>query len=227
MVLAFCILFATSADDLSFDWEIMIDTERTAGKDARGVDALPAGVLRARSLVEGGLSRQRIRELTRSGRLLRLGRGLYSLPDSPVTENHDLAQVAARVPQGVVCLTSALQFHGLTTASPWQVHVMLPRGARPPRIEHPPLSLVYATGESYRAGIEKHVLEGIPVKVTSVAKTVADCFKYRGKVGLDVALEALKQTLEERKATRAEIRAFARICRVENVMRPYMEALSL
>ena len=205
----------------------MVDTERRTRTDARGVHALPSGVLRARSLVESGLSRQRIQELTGSGKLLRLGRGLYSLPDSPVTENRDLAQVAARAPQGVVCLTSALQFHGLTTASPWQVHLMLPRGARPPRIEHPPLSLVYATGESYRAGIEDHIIEGIPVKVTSIAKTVADCFKYRSKVGLDVGLEALKQTLEERKATRAEIRAFARICRVENVMRPYVEALSV
>ena len=144
-----------------------------------------------------------------------------------MTENHDLAQVAARAPQGVVCLTSALQFHGLTAASPWQVHLMLPRGARLPRIEHPPLSLVYAAGESYRAGIEEHLIEGVPVKVTSIAKTVVDCFKYRSKVGLDVALEALKQTLEERKATRAEIRTFARICRVENIMRPYVEALSL
>ncbi len=188
---------------------------------------LPSGVLRARTLVEGGISRQRIKEMTDAGDLLRLGRGLYSLPDSSVTENHDLAQVAARVPQGVVCLTSALQFHGLTTASPWRVHLLLPRGSRPPKIEHPPLSVVYASEESYGAGIEEQVIEGVPVRVTSVAKTLADCFKYRSKVGLDVALEALKQTLEERRVTRTEIRKFAKICRVENVMRPYVEALSL
>lgn len=188
---------------------------------------LPSGVLRARALVEAGLSRQRIKELTEAGKLLRLGRGLYSLPDSPVTENHDLAQVAARVPQGVICLTSALQFHGLTTASPWRISLMLPRGARPPRIEHPPVALVYASEPAYQAGIEQHVVEGVPVKVTSVAKTVADCFKYRSKVGLDVALEALKQTLEERRVTRAELCRYAQICRVENVMRPYVEALSL
>lgn len=188
---------------------------------------LPDGVLRARTLVQSGLSRQRIKELADSGRLVRLGRGLYSLPESTVTENHDLAQVGARVPHGVICLASALQFHGLTTQNPWRVHIMVPRGARPPHIEHPPLFLVYAGGPSYSAGIEEHLVEGVQLKVTCVAKTVADCFKYRSKVGLDVALEALKQTLEERRATRAEIRKYARICRVENVMRPYVEALSV
>lgn len=189
--------------------------------------SIPGGVLRARSLVQGGLSRTRIKAMADSGKLLHVGRGLYSLPDSPITENHDLAQVAARVPQGVVCLASALQFHGLTTQSPWRVHLMLPRGARPPKIEHPPLDIVYAGGESYGAGIEEHEIEGVTVRVTSVAKTVADCFKYRRVVGLSVALEALKQCLVERRATRAQIRAFARVCRVENVMRPYMETLSL
>ena len=188
---------------------------------------LPLGVLRAHTLVEGGLSRQSIKDLTAAGKLLRLGRGLYSLPDSPVTENHDLAQIAARVPQGVVCLTSALQFHGLTTVSPWRIHLMLPRGARSPRIEHPPLTLTYANEGSYHAGIEEFMAEGINVKVTSVAKTIAVCFKYRSKIGLDVALNALRQTLEEQRATRAEIRRYAKVCRVENVMRPYVEALSL
>ncbi len=188
---------------------------------------LPPGVLRARALVESGLSRQQIKELTDAGKLQHLGRGLYSLPDSAVTENHDLAEVSARVAKGVVCLTSAIQFHSLTTASPWQIHLMIPRGARPPHIEHPPVALVYATGAAYAAGIEQHVIEGVDVKVTSIAKTIADCFKYRSKVGLDVALEALKQTLEERRASRTEIRKYAVICRVENVMRPYVEALSL
>jgi predicted transcriptional regulator of viral defense system len=185
------------------------------------------GVLRSRALVKSGLSRQRIKELTDTGRLKHLGRGLYSLPDSEVTENHELAQIAARVPQGVICLTSALQFHGLTTESPWCIHLMLPRGSRPPHIEHPPVELVYAGGLTYQKGIEEHVIEGVTVKVTSIAKTVADCFKYRSKIGLGVALEALKETLEEKRATRAEIRKYAQICRVENVMRPYVEALSV
>ncbi len=188
---------------------------------------LSAGVLRANTLVQGGLSRQRIKALADAGALIRLGRGLYSLPDAPVTENHDLARVAARVPQGVVCLTSALQFHGLTTASPWRVHLLLPRGARPPKLDHPPVSVVYSSEEAYAAGIEEHLIEGVSVKVTSVAKTVVDCFKYRSRVGLDVALEALRETLLEKRTTRAEIRKMAQICRVETVMRPYVEALSL
>ena len=191
------------------------------------LSSLPDGVLRARELVASGLSRQRIKILMDAGELLHLGRGLYSLPDSPVTENHDLAQIALRVPRGVVCLSSALQFHGLTTASPWRIYVMLPRGARLPCIDHPPIAVLYAADPAYRAGIEEHSIEGVTVKVTSVAKTVADCFKYRSKVGLDVALEGLKQVLEERRATRAEIRQYAQVCRVDNVMRPYVEALSL
>ncbi|MEO7715952.1 MAG: type IV toxin-antitoxin system AbiEi family antitoxin domain-containing protein [Capsulimonas sp.] len=195
--------------------------------DTLSMPTLPSGVLRARSLVGAGLSRQRIKELTDTGKLLRLGRGLYSLPDSPITENHDLAQIAARVSQGVICLSSALQFHGLTTASPWRVHLLLPRGARPPQIEHPPVTLTFASGNAYQAGIEEHMIEGVSVKVTSISKTIADCFKYRSKIGLDVALEALKQVLQEQRATRAEIRKYAQICRVENVMRPYLEALSL
>ena len=189
--------------------------------------ALPSGVLRAYDLVDSGFSRQRIKNFTEAGQLLHLGRGLYSLPESPVTENHALAEIAARVPQGVICLASALQFHGLTTVSPWRVHLMLPRGARPPRIEYPPILVAFAGGDAYHSGIEEFSIEGVPVKVTSIAKTIADCFKYRGKVSLDVALEALKQALEERRATRAEIRRYAQICRVENVMRPYIEALSL
>lgn len=188
---------------------------------------LDAGVLRARALVEQGLSRHQIKELADTGRLLHLGRGLYSLPDSPITENHDIAQVAARVPHGVVCLASALQFHGLTTQNPWRINLMLQRGARPPHIEHPPLFLVYAQGESFHAGIEEHPIEGVNVRVTCVAKTIADCFKYRSKVGLDVALEALKECLTERRATREELRRYAKICRMERIMTPYVEAYSI
>jgi predicted transcriptional regulator of viral defense system len=207
----------------------MKELQTAFGPEERGRSApvLPRGVLRARTLVQSGISRQRLKYLTDNGKLLRLGRGLYSLPDSDVTENHDLAQVAARVPNGVVCLTSALQFHELTTVSPWRIQLLLPRGARPPRIEHPPITLTYASGEAYHAGIEEHNVEGVSVRVTSVAKTIADCFKYRSKVGLDVALEALKQTVEERRATLTEIRKYAKVCRVQNVMRPYLELLSL
>ena len=190
--------------------------------------ALPEGVLRASRLrKELGLSSSQITRLIASRKLIRLGRGLYSRSDSATTENHDIAQVAARAPHAVLCLASALQFHHLTTQNPWRVQLMLERGARAPSIEHPPLFLAYASGESFHTGIEQHQIEGVAVKVTSVAKTVADCFKYRNKIGLDVALEALKEALQEKKATRAEIRKFAQVCRVEKIMRPYIEALSI
>ena len=205
----------------------MTETQPSNNPSKQSLSALPQGVLRARELVASGMTRQRIKELADAGQLLHIGRGLYSLPEAPVTEHHDLAQVAARVPHGVVCLTSALQFHQITTASPWRVHLMLPRGSRLPHLDHPPLAVVYAGKAAYEAGVEEHAIEGVQVKVTSIAKTVADCFKYRNKIGLNVGLEALKQVLEERRATRAEIRGFAQTCRVENVMRPYMDALSV
>ncbi len=127
----------------------------------------------------------------------------------------------------MICLASALQFHGLTTQNPWQVWALIERGARPPRMDYPPLNVVRAGGESFTAGIEEHLIEGVTVRVTCVAKTIADCFKYRNRIGLDVALEALKECLQERRADRASIRRYARICRVEQVIRPYMEALAI
>lgn len=189
--------------------------------------ARQAGILRSRDLLARGIPLQHLKRLADRGELERLGRGLYRLPQAELTEHHDLAEVARRVPHGVVCLLSALEFHGLTTQSPWQVWLMIEGGAwRPRPADGPPLVIVRASGEAFHAGVEGHVLEGVPVRITNVAKTVADCFKYRGKVGLDVALEALKDCLQQRRATRGELRHFARLCRVQNVMRPYLEALS-
>lgn len=185
------------------------------------------GVLRARDLEAHGLSRKSIMQLTKQGELLRVGRGLYQVPDATITEHHTLAQVAARVPHGVICLASALQFHEITTQNPWQVWLLIEKGARTPKLDYPPLRTLRASGEAFTAGVEEHRLEGVPVKVTCVAKTVADCFKYRSKIGLDVALEALRECLHERRTDRATLRHYARICRVERVMTPYMEALAL
>lgn len=189
--------------------------------------SLKDGILRARDLARHGFSRQRIMRLTERGELTRVGRGLYSRPDATVTENHTLAQVCARVPHGVICLASALQFHTLTTQNPWQVWVLIEKGARDPQMDYPPLNVIHASGEAFSAGVEEHEIEGVTVRVTNVAKTVADCFKYRNKIGLDVALEALKECLQERRVDRTSIRHYARICRVERILRPYMEAFSL
>ena len=191
-------------------------------------DAAPDdGVLRGRDLTKQGVSRQRVQRLIAQGELIRIGRGLYARPDATMTENHTLAQVGARVPQGVICLASALQFHQLTTQNPWQVWLLIERHARAPHLDYPPLRVLRAGGEAFTEGVEEHILEGVVVRVTSAAKTVADCFKYRSKIGLDVALEALRDCLSHRCADRATLHHFARVCRVERVMQPYMEALSL
>jgi predicted transcriptional regulator of viral defense system len=189
--------------------------------------SLADGILRARDLAQQGWSRQRLTRLTAKGALVRVGRGLYSRPDATVTENHTLAQVCARVPHGVICLASALQFHQLTTQNPWQVWVLIEKGAHVPQLDYPPLNVVQASGEAFSAGVEEHRIEGVTVRVTSVAKTIADCFKYRHRIGLDVALEALQEGLQDQRADRASIHHYARIGRVERIIRPYMEAFSL
>lgn len=160
------------------------------------------------------------------GEVERVGRGLYRLPDAPLTEYHSLAEVNKRVPRGVICLASALTFHGLTTQMPYDVWLMIERRARAPKLNWPPLRLFRASGESWTAGVEEHQIEGVTVRVTSPAKTVADGFKYRNKVGLEVTVEALRECLREKRFSRDTLHHFARICGVENVMRPYLEALS-
>jgi predicted transcriptional regulator of viral defense system len=127
----------------------------------------------------------------------------------------------------VIGLASALQFHQLTTQNPWQVWVLIEKGTHIPQLDYPPLNVVQAGGEAFSAGVEEHRIEGVTVRVTSVAKTIADCFKYRHRIGLDVALEALQEGLQDQRADRAAIRHYARIGRVERIIRPYMEAFSL
>jgi len=185
------------------------------------------GILRARDLAQSGISRKQIMQLAQEGHLVRIGRGLYSRPDAAVTENHTLAQFCARVPHGVICLMSALQFHNIGTQNPWQVWALVENGARTPQIDYPPVHIVHARGESFSSGIEEHRIEGVDVRVTCVPKTVADCFKYRSIIGLDVALEALKECLVEKRTNRVSIHHYARICRVERIIRPYMEAFSI
>lgn len=183
------------------------------------------GIVRPRDIEAIGLPREYLLRLHRQGRVIRSGRGLYSLPDAAVTERHSYAEVARRVPGSVFCLLSALAFHEITTQSPASVWIALPKGARRPAISTPSLRVVRLSGPSLTEGIENHRVEGVPIRVYSVAKTVADCFKFRNKVGLDVAIEALKDALREKKATVNEIYRYAKVCRVSNVIRPYMEAL--
>jgi len=158
--------------------------------------------------------------------LERIARGQYRLAESPVTEHHGLAIAAAAVPKGVVCLVSALSFHRVGTQLPFQVWLALDRRARRPTLSYPPLRVVRFSGSALRAGIATHQIEGRPVRIYSVAKTIADCFKYRNKIGLDVALEALREGWRARRFTMDEIGRHAKACRVERVMRPYLEALT-
>jgi predicted transcriptional regulator of viral defense system len=161
-----------------------------------------------------------------SGDLQRVARGLYALSDSAPTAHRTLAEAARRIPGGVVCLLSALRFHEITTQLPSQVWLAIDVKARRPKEPLLPLQIVRSSGRALTSGIKQHEIEHVPVKIYGVAKTVADCFKFRNKIGQDVAIEALREALEAKKCTVDELWHFAKICRVANVMRPYMEVLS-
>lgn len=181
------------------------------------------GPCRVRDLELAGFRRQDLHYLMKSGRIERLVRGVYQASASPVPSHPGYAELFLRAPKGVICLLSALQIHELTTQLPHQVWFALEGNARAPRLAYPPLRPVRFSGEAFAKGIETHRLDGLSVRVYSVAKTVADLFKMRNKVGLDVAMEALREALATRKATRAEILKMARVCRVDKVIRPYLE----
>ncbi len=184
-----------------------------------------AGVLRPRDLDSYNIPRTYLSRLCSAGKLQRIGRGLYVLPGSGATEHHSLAEAGKRVPKGVVCLLSALSFHELTTQAPFEVWLAIGEKAWRPRLEYPPLRIVHFSQASLNAGVEEHKLEGVTVHVYSPAKTVADCFKYRNKIGLDVAIEALRECRRSRYCTMDDLWHYAAICRVRNVMRPYLESL--
>ena len=183
------------------------------------------GILRTRELDQIAIPRIYLTRLVRKGLLERISRGLYRLPDSEITEHFTLLQVAKKIPQGVVCLISALRFHDLTTQIPHQIWMAVERGKWETRDRDLPIRIFEFSGQSFNEGIENHLINGVPIRVYNVAKTIADCFKYRNKIGLDVTIEALQDALRQRKCTVNELWHYARICRVANVMRPYVEAL--
>jgi predicted transcriptional regulator of viral defense system len=194
---------------------------------ARTLEAVrQTGVIRPRDLAGTGGHRAHLQQLLQQGLVERSGRGLYTLPDAEITEHHSFAEACKRVPHGVICLLSALRFHNLTTQAPFEVWLAIDRKARLPRTDTPPLRIVRFSGAALSEGVEEHLIEGVTVRVYNPAKTVADCFKYRNKIGLDVALEALRECRRERRATMDEVWRYAVVCRVANVMRPYLEALA-
>jgi predicted transcriptional regulator of viral defense system len=184
------------------------------------------GVLRVRDLAEHGIHPEYLRRLCTAGLLQRSGRGLYMLADGDYSANVTLVEAARRIPHGVICLLSALRCHEIGTQLPHEVWMMIEKRAARPRVDYPRMRFFRASGKAFTSGVEHHAIDGAAVAIYGVAKTVADCFKYRNKVGLDVALEALRECLREKRATIDELWTYARICRVERVMRPYLEALA-
>ena len=184
------------------------------------------GVLRPRDLKQLGISGGYLNKLHAEGVLERPSRGLYTLTDSEPSEHRTIAEAGKRIPQGVVCLLSALRFHDLTTQSPFEVWMAIDHKARLPKFDYPPVRIVRFSGDSLSYGVETHEVDGVAIRIYSVAKTVADCFKYRNKIGLDVAIEALRDCLQQRKATLDQLWSAAKVCRMSNVMRPYMEAVT-
>ncbi len=183
------------------------------------------GLIRPRDLTQHGVPRMALTRLVRQGLLIQVGRGLYSLPDRPVTENISLAEVSRKCPQGIVCLLSALRVHELTTQSPFEIWLAIPNKSRPPKMKYPPLRIVRFSGLALTEGIDEQQVGCVPVHITNVARTVADCFKYRNKIGLEVALEALEEAWHNKRTNMDELWHYASICRVTNIMRPYLESL--
>lgn len=183
------------------------------------------GILRPCDLDEFNVPRITIYRLLNEGQVEKVARGMYRLPGYQVTEHSTLAEVSKKVPRGVVCLLTALRFHELTTQNPHQVWIAIDRKSRQPRVKGYPVRFVRFSGQALSEGVESHSLEGVPVHIYNPAKTVADCFKYRNKIGFDVALEALKECRRSRKCDMDSLWRYAKICRVSNIMRPYLDAM--
>jgi predicted transcriptional regulator of viral defense system len=184
------------------------------------------GVLTTTEALALGIHPRTLYAMRDDGRLIQISRGLYRLAEKEPTEHHSLAVACKRVPRGIICLLSALRFHELTTQAPFEVWLAIDRAMRVPKLDNPRLRVVRFSGKALEAGVEEHEVEDMKIRVYNPAKTVADCFKFRNKIGLEVALEALREGWHDRKFTMDDLWRFGNICRVSNVMRPYLESLS-
>lgn len=183
------------------------------------------GILRAATAIELGIPQHVIYKMVEDGELVREAQGIYRLRETEPLGNPDLVQISLRVPRAVICLISALYFHELTTQIPHQVYIALPRDVKTPKIGYPPIKAFHFSKVSYEAGIKEYALDGVPVKIYNKEKTIADCFKFREKIGMNIALEALKDYLRNPRSDIELIMKYAKINRVENIMRPYLESL--
>jgi len=183
------------------------------------------GVLRTAQALRAGIHPSTLYAMRDSGLLERVSRGVYRLAEIAPLGNPDLVTVATRIPGGVICLISALSFHDLTTQIPHEVHVALASGSEEPRLDHPPIRTYRFTGDSFTEGIETHQIDGVEVRIYGPEKTLADCFKFRNRIGLDTAVEALRSYRARGGMRIDELMRYASICRVEKVIRPYLEAI--
>jgi predicted transcriptional regulator of viral defense system len=183
------------------------------------------GILRTAQALRAGIHPSTLYTMRDAGSLDLVSRGVYRLAGSEPLGNPDLVTVATRVHSGVICLISALAFYEITTQIPHEIHVALQRGAEEPRLDHPPIKTYRFTGQAFKAGVETHELDGIGVRIYSPEKTLADCFKFRNKIGIDTAVEAVRFYRERRNVNVDALMRYAAICRVEKVMRPYLEAI--
>jgi len=205
-----------------------VDTICLMLKTARPEDIFRAhgGQLRMSEAIRHGLSRYTLYALKERGTIEQISRGVYRLADLPPIGNPDLVTVGLRFPQAVVCLVSALSWHGITTQIPHAVSVAVPRDARLPSLDYPPIHAHRFSDASFKAGIERHDVDGVPVRIYGAEKSIADCFKFRNRIGMDVVLEAFQLYRQRKKFDPGKLLKYAKVCRVENVMRPYLEAVS-
>lgn len=183
------------------------------------------GMVHATEAIRAGIHSRTLRQLRDATILEQVSRGIYRLADQPPISNPDLVTVAMRIPHAVICLISALSFHEITTQIPHTVSIALKKGAEPPRLDYPPISVHRFSENSLNTGIEEHLLDGVTVRIYSPEKTLADAFKFRHKIGMDVVREALELYKTRKTPNLGELLKYARLCRVENVMRPYLEAM--
>lgn len=197
-----------------------------AARRTRIIDlAKKNGIIRPRDVERCGIPREYLRRLTRQGIFERVSKGLYAIPGTLQSESRQMAEVAKRVPQGVVCLLSALQYHNLTTQLPHETWLALESPGWRPKLDYPPLRIVWMSKSAFTYGIEKHHIDRVPVRIYGIAKTVADCFKFRNKIGIDTAIEALREARRGRKVSMDSLWEAAKACRVTQIIRPYMEAI--
>ena len=204
--------------------QIIKEKESRAVKRVKELFYARSGTFRVSDAMKAGFHPRTIYNMKDKGLIVRLSRGMYRFADLPAMSNPDLAIIAMKIPKGVICLISALSYHEITTEIPHEVYLALPRSTEPPRLDYPPLRVFWFGRHAFEEGIEQHDVDGVLIRVYSPEKTLADCFKYRNKIGIDVALEALKNYRRKKQFNVDELMYYAKVCRVERVMRPYVEA---